>query len=195
MHSEIRKTILETARKLFNEQGYSKTSMRAIADECGIAVGNLTYHFHKKNDLVIAIMQDAFVVAKPEGPILTLFDLTDQFSRMLDTLLRHAFYFIDDEFVGEQHEHNDEIRKRILSGFDYLIQRGYFSEDFDMDTRQAILNMLLMTHPTWLRVSIRAQAASSKAEFLRLHWIILFPYLTEKGKQEYDLIKNQPPLV
>lgn len=39
-----RARILTAAAQLFEQQGYRSVSMRAIAAQLGISVGNLTYH-------------------------------------------------------------------------------------------------------------------------------------------------------
>ena len=195
MAAGIRANILETARCKFNETGYDNVSMRDIAEACGIAVGNLTYHFHRKQDLVAAIMQDAFTVTKPEARIRDLNGITDQFSRMLDTLRRYAFYFLDDAFLENQRDHNQAIRRRLLEGFDALAKDGIFTDAFDGETRRALLDMLLLTHLSWLRINCRTDAGVSKSELLRGHWLVLKPYLTEKGLEEYDAMIKEPPFV
>lgn len=53
MNRDIRETIISEAEALFIEQGYSNTSMREIAKACSISVGNLCYHFPKKEDLMM----------------------------------------------------------------------------------------------------------------------------------------------
>lgn len=40
-----RDAMLATARYLFNTQGYDRVSMRQLAEELHMAVGNLTYYF------------------------------------------------------------------------------------------------------------------------------------------------------
>ena len=52
-----RETILSCARELFMEKGYNDVSMRDIAQRTGIRVGNLTYHFPRKELLVEALFQ------------------------------------------------------------------------------------------------------------------------------------------
>lgn len=52
MVTDIKEKILEVSSRLFYEQGYSNTSLRQIADECGIQIGNLYYYFKKKNELI-----------------------------------------------------------------------------------------------------------------------------------------------
>jgi AcrR family transcriptional regulator len=47
-----RALILETAMRLFQERGYEKTTMRAIAAEAGVSVGNAYYYFEGKEFLI-----------------------------------------------------------------------------------------------------------------------------------------------
>ena len=51
---QTRTRILETALKLFREQGYEKTTMRAIAAEGGVSLGSAYYYFESKEHLVQA---------------------------------------------------------------------------------------------------------------------------------------------
>lgn len=51
---ETRARILETALALFLERGYEQTTMRAIAEEAGVAVGNAYYYFASKEHLIQA---------------------------------------------------------------------------------------------------------------------------------------------
>jgi AcrR family transcriptional regulator len=47
-----RALILETAMRLFKERGYEKTTMRAIAAEAGVSVGNAYYYYEGKEFLI-----------------------------------------------------------------------------------------------------------------------------------------------
>ncbi|MGW9206251.1 TetR family transcriptional regulator [Embleya sp. NPDC055664] len=49
---QTRSLILETALRLFRERGYDKTTMRAIAQESGVSVGNAYYYFGSKEHLI-----------------------------------------------------------------------------------------------------------------------------------------------
>ncbi|MFI0237088.1 TetR family transcriptional regulator [Streptomyces sp. NPDC016845] len=49
---QTRALILETAMRLFRERGYDKTTMRAIAQEAGVSVGNAYYYFAGKEHLI-----------------------------------------------------------------------------------------------------------------------------------------------
>ncbi|HEY8458748.1 MAG TPA: TetR family transcriptional regulator [Blastocatellia bacterium] len=49
-----RALILETALEMFGERGYEETTMRAIAEKAGVALGNAYYHFRSKEHLIQA---------------------------------------------------------------------------------------------------------------------------------------------
>jgi len=51
---QTRALIVETALRLFRERGYEATTMRSIAQEAGVSVGNAYYYFASKEHLVQA---------------------------------------------------------------------------------------------------------------------------------------------
>ena len=60
--------ILTAAAQLFEQQGYRSVSMRAIAAQLGISVGNLTYHVPHKQDIATALAeQELKTIILPEG--------------------------------------------------------------------------------------------------------------------------------
>jgi AcrR family transcriptional regulator len=54
--SETRRRILDTARRLFNEEGLSRVGVRDVARALEMSPGNLAYHFPTKDDLVEALV-------------------------------------------------------------------------------------------------------------------------------------------
>jgi len=63
-----RQTILDTAYKLFLEQGYSATSMRQIAESAGLALGGIYNHFASKDE----IFQELVITKHPYVQIFPL---------------------------------------------------------------------------------------------------------------------------
>ena len=49
---KTRARILDTAMRLFRERGYEETTMRAIAEEAGVSLGNAYYYFSSKERLI-----------------------------------------------------------------------------------------------------------------------------------------------
>jgi len=50
--ADTRARVLEVALRSFRERGYEKTTMRLIASEAGVSLGNAYYYFPSKNHLV-----------------------------------------------------------------------------------------------------------------------------------------------
>ena len=55
---DTRRRILESARSLFAENGYSATSVREIARRLGLSDPAVYYHFSSKRDLYAALLED-----------------------------------------------------------------------------------------------------------------------------------------
>lgn len=60
LKEEVRQKIKKAAISEFEENGYQKTSMRSIALNAGVTVGNLYRYFENKDDLFNMIIQPAF---------------------------------------------------------------------------------------------------------------------------------------
>jgi AcrR family transcriptional regulator len=54
-----RTAIIDAALRLFREQGYDATTMRAVASEAGVSVGNAYYYFASKEHLIQAFYDRA----------------------------------------------------------------------------------------------------------------------------------------
>lgn len=183
MHT--REHILCVAREMFNTRGFDSCSMREVARQCGIAVGNLTYYFPKKQDLREALLNETFAVARPETPIETLGDMNCQFGHMLDALENNAFHFLDQNTPAGG-SHNQAIRERILEGFARLQAKGEFSASFTSEKQHQVLDVILMSHLTWAGLRLRQGVGPTREAFLREHWAVLEPFLTQKGRQSLE---------
>lgn len=196
MSSSTREQILTAARRLFNELGYEYVSMRRLADELGIGVGNVTYYFKRKRDIVAAMMDDSFMKMQVPQAYASPEALTHLFSQMLDTLTRNAFFFLDPEFAEDERHalHHSHLRSCLLSSLEQMTQAGLFIPTFTPEVRETLLTLLLMTHITWLRQTMRSPSSMSKAALLRAHWLVFSPYLSDAGWEAYAQIEDRPPL-
>ena len=76
---ELKQRIVDRALELFNEQGIERVGMRELARDLALAPGNLTYHFPRKQDLILAIGarftadNSALLARQGEAPTLTQF--------------------------------------------------------------------------------------------------------------------------
>jgi AcrR family transcriptional regulator len=58
--ANLRDTILETARKLFADEGYQSVSMRRIGQEAGCSPMAVYRHFASKQELLLSICEESF---------------------------------------------------------------------------------------------------------------------------------------
>ena len=51
--------VLQTASRLINEKGFCNTSINDIIQATGVKKGNLYFHFSSKEDLSLAVLEEA----------------------------------------------------------------------------------------------------------------------------------------
>ena len=158
-----RARILTAAAQLFEQQGYRSVSMRAIAAQLGISVGNLTYHFPHKQDIATALAeQELTAIILPEEATLPALD--GYLRRMLLSLVQQNL-------------------ERLLS---QLRQQGRFRQELRGQTLQDVITLIMFSHVGWQqKVSVSRQPAGAAVEdMMRIQWLLLRPYLTEEGRAE-----------
>lgn len=193
MQQTTKEKILECARTLFNEKGYQNVKMRDISNLLEISVGNLTYHFRRKEDLLKALMENA---APLENKKLshTLSDLNNYLSEMLISIQNYLFFFISDElshldlqFTQTNQEKIDALKHRLIELILDLKKHGYFSTLLTDSTIIALSEMMMLSHLAWARkINVNSNSTFSLQEFIDVHWQLLMPYFTEKAKAEYQ---------
>lgn len=180
---KTKKQILETARNLFNEYGYTKTTMREISNALNMTVGNLTYHFNKKHDLFFALMDEIELdtkIIKAES----LLDFHLVIDELLAGMVRNRFFFSDfklfdsiDGYVSPDVK-SKEFLNLMVDLLNDLKTSGYFISEFDSDRMDSTMKICLLAHLTWISHDPTIQ---DKHSFLLDHWRLLMPYFTEQG--------------
>ncbi len=191
MKKNIKNSILETGFHLFSERGYANVSMRDIADALGMSVGNLTYHFRTKEELIEAtlIAQNA-AFQKPPTPT-TLKELNDLFLRGLEHQKSDDYFFrhydqlkiISPKVYALQVEAIQRRKEALRESFRILERDGYMKEEEVAGHREALLDVINMIKVYW---SPSNQAFGSAQDSpLACLWSIIHPLLTEKGKAAF----------
>ena len=105
---KTRDRIAETARVLFNEQGYGAVSTAALAAACHIAEGNLWYHYKTKRALLDAIGErfaaaiEARLALRPAGD--PAGDYAALVTAMMAEFRDFRFLYRDQQSYGEHAE-------------------------------------------------------------------------------------------
>lgn len=195
---DTRGRILTAAARLFEQQGYRSVSMRAIAAELGISVGNLTYHFPHKQDIATALAeQELDTIILPEEATLPALD--GYLRRMLISLVDHARMFDDpllfEDLPGQQQENTARIsrlQKNLKSLLEQLRQKELFQAQLQGQTLRDVIDLIMFSHVGWQqRVSVSRQPADEAVgDMMRMQWLLLRPYLTEAGCAELAKLTN-----
>ncbi len=105
---QTRAAIVAAATKLFRTGGYDATTMRAVANEAGVSVGNAYYYFGSKEHLVLAFYDEIFTahVAACERVLETETGFVERLSAVLDIWVDVADS--SHEFAGKFFKHAAE---------------------------------------------------------------------------------------
>lgn len=158
--------ILKTAVSLFNDRGYANVSLREIAKEAGTTIGNLTYHFPKKEDLVFSLLdtlQTRFILDVPENK-----HRAELLSHLLNSFLTaeknekdHPFYYkniYDLTMCSETLAKRNKIFQKDL--YDYYIhilttlkEDGVLKESVRDSDISAMSYMIVLSTAAWMQIN------------------------------------------
>lgn len=186
---DIKAEILAQARMLFNEHGFMNVSMRDIADSLHISVGNLTYHFRRKEELIMAVANGRGFGLPPQPHSI----------KQLDTLLRQVYrrlhensflYCQQRQLAGISGEllsfHNRVMelhRQYILSAIGRLQAAGLVRQAEYEHQYEQLADAIHIVCIHWLPHN--AHRAATEDGFAKCVWSMVYPFLTKQGQTEY----------
>ena len=105
---KTRDRILHEARRLFNEQGYGAVTTATLAAQCGIAEGNLWYHFKTKRALLDALGEDYAKAVEQRLALIPRGNAIGDYAHLLEAVMaefRHfRFLYRDQPSYGDHAE-------------------------------------------------------------------------------------------
>ncbi|MEC7291578.1 MAG: TetR/AcrR family transcriptional regulator [Pseudomonadota bacterium] len=113
---KTRERILKTARELFNARRFGNVTTADLAAECGIAEGNLWYHFKNKRELLEALSDGFLDEVEPRLAMLPsdeasiLEDYASMLAMLVTEIRRYRFLYRDQADYGE---HTDRLLQRL----------------------------------------------------------------------------------
>lgn len=192
MNINIKQSILDTARELFSEKGFHDTSMRDIAAALKISVGNLTYHYKKKEDLIEEIaIQDHQKYQKPK-PFHTLRDLNQLFQRITEQKNSRPYYYryyvelsqicpaIYEMQVSVLRDLNDVLTESFQNFADQSLLKKEFSQEYS-NIIITIMTLMVYGLPDFYKL----QQEECNSRTLNCIWSVMIPCLSEQGYKEY----------
>lgn len=187
-----REQVLETARRLFGERGYNEVSMRDIANELGISVGNVTYYFKKKEDLVEAsVLEQSQTYHLPPTPS-SLAELNQMFSYISVEIQNKMYYFHHYDQMAQlsrrvyelQLNYKKDLYLTLNKCFANLQQGGDMEPEVFPGQTEYFVHGLMTAMTYWTPHEIGISGPDSDShEFMMCIWSLMFPCLTSKGKE------------
>lgn len=193
MKKDIKQEILCNARNLFNEHGYNEISMRNIADSLNISVGNLTYHFKKKEELVEAVLMEQHKnYRKPSIPT-TLEELNQFFIRILTHHSENPYYFRHYTQLAQLCPNVYQLQLKVMQDFHDVLIEGFQRfrkagimkpEELPGQTDRIVKALLTVSIYGFPNVKNSENKSSVNDSLLNL-WSLIYSLLTQQGQMEY----------
>ena len=193
--------ILAAALHLFNQHGLVNVRLQQIADEVGISVGNLAYHYYSKEAIVNALDEElsqsiAPFIAK-DRLFLSLMDFDNHLARYYHLLREYSFYFIDllelkrayPKLYKSQNNYIEQITQQIENWFLANLDRGLIQPAIRPKHYKIIAHTIWMIITFWMTQPIdRGLPEERERVFKEVVWSQVLPYLTDSGRLEFDLM-------
>jgi len=102
---DTRTRILNAALGLFRRKGFEQTTMREIAEEAGVSLGNAYYYFESKEALVMAFYERAHLElpSRVTAAVAPATSLEEQLSAIIDA--KFAYFAPNRAFLGALFRH------------------------------------------------------------------------------------------
>jgi len=157
---QTRERTLEALLAAFNETGYSSLSIRQMAAIAGMSHGNLRYHFERKEDVLMALLQQ----------MLEKMDKLRNLTHPIDNPLANTLEGIKQRFEI-QHEYRFLFLEQVSLGRQYPVYQDYMQTLFRERTEvmkqqlEKLEGSGLLNPTDWL-------AMASYLFFFSMNWMI-----------------------
>ena len=197
--NSTKQLILSRSCVLFNELGTTNVSLRTIADDLEISVGNLHYHFKKREDIIEGLYfqlveeMNAVMIEPEENALQSVMSVL---SNMINKLYEYRFFFLDFVTITRKNlrikQHYSELSKQrehqFLQVVELLIQQSIFREERLREEYKGLFKRIELMSNFWFSsVLIQANELSEDCleEFKLMIHQNLFPYLTVRGREAF----------
>lgn len=198
MKENIKEKILQVSRELFNTYSYHEVTMRMIADKCNIGVGNLTYHYKKKIDIIYALLKEGEPTLSTSNTK-TIEELYHFISEMVDGVRKNHFFFsssqmqsLDESFFEANKQNVQKLHTAFISNLIELQKTNKLSEDFSKEEMEAYVSLCMLSHISWANEEGKNSTYTNLdfKQFILTHLVLLKPYYTKKGLKEFKQLSK-----
>ena len=187
--------IVAKALEMFNERGIEYVGLRELAAVLGIRVGNITYYFPTKDDLVNRLAQD---LSKLNEQIsveehLSLFSFLDRFRKVFGHHVQYRCLLLSFVHLMEQNKvlsegYKETEKKRyssIVTNLSSLQASEYLAPEADTDFLVSVFTLAARFWISEASLSFRHLSPPEQiTHYVTLLAKLVIPYATEKGKAD-----------
>ena len=193
--------ILHQALLLFNEKGVDQVSVLEISQKLNISYGNLTYHFKKKEEIVLSLYQQMQkeLNASITHLVQCIFEETYYLKLVNETFevtWKYRFIYlninslmIQFDVILQSEKAYALSRKKILSkAKKYLIQEGYLKPEVQVNYDMVIHNLAMILY-SWItdaKLFYEGDEATKIDNYVSLFYNVALPNFTKQGLQRYQ---------
>ncbi|HYJ63691.1 MAG TPA: TetR/AcrR family transcriptional regulator [Parafilimonas sp.] len=189
--------IIKISEKLFFENGIANVRLQQIADKANISVGHLAYHFKNKEAIVNAAYQQVFKALSEifYGDVKTkdLTDFDELFEALFQLVNTYPFCFNNVWEISRHHpliknKWDDFLNKKLLrtqKRLAFHIKRGVLKKESYKGEYKLLAQQLILNFHFRIPQQILSGKSTSIKLFKDALWSLIYPYLTNKGLEEY----------
>ena len=197
---DTRQKILDKALEMFNERGIEYVGLRELAAALGMRVGNVTYYFATKDELVFQIAQ---LLTKAnsewitEKDALTMLDFLGSLREVYKNHVRFRGILLSIVHLVKQNPkmaaaflQSQQVRRAGLGSNLQMLARDGFLEIADEADLKLLLSGISIISRFWISESTINNSQLSETDEIRKALMLvskmLVPYTTAAGKREIE---------
>jgi AcrR family transcriptional regulator len=202
--SSTKAKILAAALRQFNEMGTDAVTVRSVAEETGISHGNLCYHFKNIDALIEALYfelvdkVDRYAEQLRQLPM-NLEQLYEQSEATLRIMYEYRFLLLDFVRINRRlpviREHYRQLlalrRWQVLAALEKTVETGLMRKPWREDFHDQLTWQILVLGDAWItqaEILHDEKGEEIIQRYGRLFFGSIMPYLTEKGRKEYQAL-------
>ena len=205
---KTKERILEAALMLFNQEGIGNISMRRIAEEAGIQIGNLTYHFRNRDTLIEALLNQLIdeletEISKMQIHTVNLRAVWSGLYTSYQVQNRYRFIMLDllqmfrqyPQLLQKFRQNYERRRQELAIGLHFLEAAGELKKEIEPDFyHDFLLPQIYCLSDFWLaeaELLYNGKEEEKALYYARITFSLLRPYLSEEGKKVYQEIMGE----
>lgn len=192
---ETKQKILDASLQLFNENGIINVRLQQIADETGISVGNLAYHYNNKEAITESLITNVISLLrellKDYGKYNSLRDIDFFFKEYYDISNQYKFFIFDILEIKRnfpvQYETVqpiiNKIRLQVERRIELCIQLKLIQKE--ANAKSMASNIMLLMFFMHEEGQLNGKATLTANQYRRRLWDFIHPYFTTMGNAYY----------